>query len=264
MDKRPIGVYDSGMGGLTVLNVLRKVLPHEDFIYFADTINLPYGNKSPQQVINYSRNIINWYQNEMKAKVVISACHTSSALALEIINEEFQIPLIGTIRPLLPYILHDVSCRRIGVIATLASATSRAHETIFKMNGFTGDVISIPCPDFVPLIEAGKEGSQLIKDRAAEYLSVFKQENFDALLYGCTHYPLIKGIVEGLLPPGVKCIDPAEYIAKDVTAVLSENQGRNNMKGSVTFYASSDPQDFLCKIKRVTDISSPSVTQVVL
>jgi len=259
MDRRPIGIYDSGVGGLTVLMALKKALPNEDFIYFADTVNLPYGNKSPEQITEFSHRIISWMQNKISAKMVISACHTSSALALESASNKFKIPVIGTIMPLLRCIINNNSYKRIGIIATLASATSRAHETIFLKNGFTGTVRSIACPDFVPLIESNQIDLLTLKKCATEYLSVFKEENLDTLIYGCTHYPFIKNIITNILPIEMQYIDPAEYISIEVEESLSSSSSLNKSGGNVKFYSSSDPEAFAAKLNLLTGIKGKVV-----
>jgi glutamate racemase len=251
MDKRPIGVYDSGIGGLTVLSVLRRALPHEDFIYFADTANLPYGDKSPQQIIDYSHRIVKWFEKNVGAKLVVSACHTSSALAVEKISSDFKTPVIGTIKPLLKRILHNPFCSNIGVIATMASAASRAHEKIFIENGFKGRVVSIACPDFVPLIEAGLKDSVLLREAAVNYLQPFKQNRLDTLVYGCTHYPLISDVITSIVPE-VCCIDPAEYVVQEIKALLAGNGLLNGSSGGVQFYVSSEPGVFINKLQRLS------------
>ena len=124
----PIGIFDSGIGGLTVLRELQRLLPHENFIYFADTAHLPYGDKTPEQIQGYSRRIITWLQDDMNARLVVAACHTSSALALDQISPEFKVPVVGTIYPALQTILRDYPYSRLGIIATPASVKSCHHE----------------------------------------------------------------------------------------------------------------------------------------
>ena len=144
-------MYDSGIGGLSVLNELKKTLPNEDYVYFADTANMPYGNKSRDQIINYSRKIILFFQNEIKAKLVVAACHTSSAVALENIAHEFYTPIIGTINPIMKHMKSGY--KRVGVIATQASIESGMHKQIISQMKNPPEVVSVACPDFVPLIE---------------------------------------------------------------------------------------------------------------
>ena len=249
----PIGIYDSGIGGLTVLNELVSQFPYENFVYFADTFHLPYGNKSQEQIIQYSHDIISFFQNTINAKMVIAACNTSSALALDVISNDFHIPIIGTIYPLLGHIHNS---KKLGIIATQASADSRMHERIFKSHGFEGEVISVGCPKFTPLIEAGSFDSDELKECATEYLSLFQRQKIDTLVYGCTHYPFIKNLIESLLPESTKYIDPAHYIAQEVKKFMIQPQTK---RGSVQYYCSSDPEIFEQKLKRLMNIKNPSV-----
>lgn len=247
--KKPIGVYDSGVGGLTVLKELMACLPGQDFIYFADTQHLPYGDKTPDQIKEYSKNIVAWFESVMNAKMVVAACNTSSAIALDGLTSE--IPVIGTIYPILDEIMES---RTIGIIATAPSVKSKMHENIFIKNGFQGKVVYVACPDFVPLIEEGKIEGVEIEEAAKRYLSQFDGHNIDTLIYGCTHYPFIKSTIEKLLP-GIKYIDPANFIAR---AVLKNNTEAANM-GSVKFYCSSDADVFKAKIEKLTDFKNVEV-----
>lgn len=262
LSHQPIGVYDSGVGGLTVLKALAHHMPHENFVYFGDTANLPYGTKTPEQIIEFSRNIIAWFQNTLGAKMVIAACHTSSALALDVVAQDFTIPIIGTIYPCLNTLRAHKHHQRVGIIATPASATSRTHERIFKGNGFEGHVHSIPCPNFVPLIEATPFDDLAATQAAKEYLQAFHDHQLDTLIYGCTHYPFLKSIVESLLPPTMHYIDPAELIAREAQAVLLSTYRANGAttRGQLDFYCSSDTALFSQKIDRFLKIKDVPVT----
>ena len=250
MTSRPIGIYDSGIGGLTVLRELRKLLPHEDFIYFADTKNLPYGNKSQEQIVEFSRSIIHWFKESCDAKLVVAACHTSSALALDNLSNQFEIPLIGTIRPLLKNILNTPRHQRIGIIATEASAKSQTHATIFRNHGYNGDIHTVGCPDFVPLIESGHLDTESIRSAAKTYLDQFKDLNPDTLIFGCTHYPFIRPLIESLLPTTTHYIDPAEAMSKEVQRHLeiSDTLQKRLTFGNVHFVCSSSPHTFEPKV----------------
>lgn len=253
MSTKPIGVYDSGIGGLTVLKALQQELPNENFVYFADTAHLPYGNKTPQQIREYCESILTWMQDVADVKMVVAACHTSSAIALPAITSEFSMPIIGAIEPILSTITKD---DKIGIIATPATATSLMHEQIFRKHGFTGTIITIGCPDFVPLIEAGLENGKLdvalLQKRAREYLQLFRTYQLNTLIYGCTHYPLIRNIIEPLLPT-VRCINPAEAIAKQVTQDLKQRQlqNTNGFKPTIRFECNTDKVVFQKKVDMV-------------
>lgn len=253
----PIGIYDSGIGGLTVLKTLIEKLPNEQFIYFADTANLPYGNKTPEQIIEFSHNIISWFQNTVKTKMVIAACHTSSAIALRDVSHGYDIPVIGTIYPMLPTIL-GTEHKNIGIIATPASVESRIHENIFKAYGFAGKIVSISCPNFVPLIESGDIDVTILDAHVQEYLTKFKQEELDTLIFGCTHYPLIRANIAKFLPEYIKYIDPAEHMTQDVINFLTTHELLNNSHSgqALQFYCSKDTELFAVKLKKILNLSA--------
>lgn len=258
---QPIGIYDSGIGGLTVLKTLLEKLPNERFVYFADTANLPYGNKTPEEITTFSHRIISWFQNTVKTKLVIAACHTSSAIALENVADHFDVPVIGTIHPMLEPLLTNSAHRKIGIIATPASANSLMHETIIKAQGFSGKITSIACPNFVPLIESLQHTSehheQDLDYHAELYLGKFIEEELDTLIFGCTHYPLIKAHIAKYLPEHVTYIDPADYIALSATKLLANtNLLRSSPeqiqpKTQLEFYCSKDPNVFTNKLQKI-------------
>jgi len=182
MNKAPIGVFDSGSGGLTVLRVLHQRFPHENFVYYADTANLPYGTKSPAEIVAFTRSAFTWLHNVAQVRMIIVACNTSSSLALDMIKNEFNIPIIGTIYPLVNVILANSNYKKIGILATPAAAQSTMHEKILKAHGFTGTIYTIACPDFVPLIEAPEGDTQKITAVAQRYLAPFYTEKLDTLI----------------------------------------------------------------------------------
>lgn len=266
MMNRPIGIYDSGVGGLTVLSALRQAFPQENFIYFADTLHLPYGDKSKDQIVDYSHTIASWLQKEKQIKLIVAACHTSSALALDDISGDFDIPIIGTIRPLVKHVLSNPLHQRLGIIATVASATSKFHEKILREEGFQGEVVSIGCPDFVPLIESTPLDRVALRARSQEYLAPFWDQSLDTLIYGCTHYPFLKDILETLLPSTMIYLNPAEAIAAEVQNYLVACGQLNNRgdTGVLEFYCSSAPEVFERKIKFLTDVDNPIVREIEL
>lgn len=261
MKKRSIGIYDSGIGGLTVLQALRTALPHENFVYFADTLNLPYGDKTKDEIVHYSHNIISWLTTEKDVKLVIAACHTSSALALDHIGDNFDVPILGTIYPLVQCLLANPEHKRIGIIATVASAKSQTHAKIFKDQGFSGEIMSIGCPDFVPLIESHPLDTVSLTACAQDYLSAFEKHQLDTLIYGCTHYPFIKNMIEDILPPTMTYIDPATHIADEAREQLQQQSLLNDSpsEGDVVFYCSHDPHVLAPKIQSLLGIATPHV-----
>lgn len=248
----PIGLYDSGVGGLTVLTKLIEKMPHEDFIYFADTKNVPYGGKSEDEIKNLSNDIIRWLYQNKNAKAIVAACHTSSAIALDEISKKYDIPIIGMIRPMEKIICKIEGCA--GIIATEAASKSKMHEKIFKSMGSKAEFIYAPCPDFVPLIEAGDFDK--IPLAAANYLRIFEEQKIDYLLYCCTHYPIIRHIIEPILPENVIHIDPAEHVAADLYNKLCEKDLLcTHGNGSISFFGSSD-------ISHISDIFYAKIQQM--
>lgn len=258
--RKPIGVYDSGIGGLTVLSLLHKKFPHEDFIYFADTANVPYGPKTPEQITDFSRAIVEWMCNEMGVKLVVAACHTSSGIALEQLAPNYTVPLIGTMMPVANAVrANNALHQRIGVIATQASVNRRAHEQVLRAHGFDGELVSIACPEFVPLIESGVIDEVALSLYAREYLKPFYDQRLDTLIYGCTHYPLIADIIKAALPRTIHYIDPAEHIAREVDAYLSQNALYNDSPepGKTSFYCSGPMDEFIAKVEQFMPLAVP-------
>jgi glutamate racemase len=262
--KKPIGVFDSGIGGLTVLKELQRALPYEHFVYFADTANLPYGDKTPEQIIDYTRQTVAWIQNEIGAKLVVAACHTSSAIALDLVSPEFSIPVIGAIYPMVETILNHYQNRRIGIIATPTSVQSRMHENILTQSGFKGALYSISCPKFVPIIESGRiSGPELLR-ATRDYLRIFNDMELDTLVYGCTHYPWIADTLRQALPLPVDFVDPAEAIAVKISQELYKTKIINTSSHKVPtdFYCSSAPERFCAQVNLLMSIPKPRITLV--
>ncbi len=257
----PIGIFDSGVGGLTVLRALRAALPYERMIYFADTANVPYGDKTPDQIKAFSKRILKWMQDELGVKLVIAACHTSSALALSEVAKEFKIPVIGTIDPTVAAILQDKRHSRVGIIATPASAQNLTHEKALIQSGFDGVIHTIPCREFVPLIESGKLDGNELHEITEHYLEPFHEMNLTTLIYGCTHYPWISDVIVRYLPPSVTCIDPAHHIVAETTHTLMNMALLNKTAVSqhVDFYCSARPDQFAEVTARFLLMPTPDV-----
>ncbi|MCC5898377.1 MAG: glutamate racemase [Phormidium sp. BM_Day4_Bin.17] len=208
---QPIGVFDSGVGGLTVLRAMYRQLPDESVLYFGDTARLPYGTRSPQEILQFVREILLWMA-QSRVKMAIVACNTSSALALEAVRGEFKFPILGLI---LPGARAAVGYgQRIGVIATPATAASGAYRrAILEMNP-SAQVWEMGCPEFVPLIEGNRIHTPQTREIIREYLQPLLAQQIDTLVYGCTHYPLLEPVLRQLLPPEVTLVDPATYVVQ--------------------------------------------------
>ena len=237
-----IGLFDSGVGGLTVLREVYRQMPTESLLYFADSARLPYGMRSPEEILRFVREILDW-MCEQDVKMVIMACNTSSALALETVRQEYDIPILGVI---LSGARAAVKLgKRVGVIATTATAKSHAYrQAIQEINPQT-QVWEIPCPEFVRLIEQNQLYTSYTRQIAQQYLKPLLQKNIDTLIYGCTHYRHLEKTICSLLPTSVKVIDPAEHIVLAAEKELSLLGLRNNCFPLPTrFCVSGSPQQF--------------------
>ncbi|WP_427159210.1 glutamate racemase [Aliinostoc sp. HNIBRCY26] len=240
--RAPIGVFDSGVGGLTVLRQIYRQLPHESVIYFGDTARLPYGIRSQAEITQFVREILDWMQQQ-RVKMVIMACNTSSALALETVRAEYDIPILGVILPGAKAAVQQG--KRIGIIATPATAKSNAYKhAILEINPEV-EVWQVGCPEFVPLIEQNRIYDPYTTEVAKSYLEPLLQQDIDTLVYGCTHYPLLAPVVRSLLPTQVKIIDPAVYVVNACSQEL-ELLGLNNTHPPLPtrFAVSGSPQQF--------------------
>ncbi|MCG8363436.1 MAG: glutamate racemase [Pseudanabaenales cyanobacterium] len=237
-----IGIFDSGVGGLTVLEELYRQLPNESILYFGDTARLPYGDRSPAEILQFVREILVWMR-EQGVKMVIMACNTSSALALEIVQSEFPIPILGLILPTARAAVK--AGRRIGVIATPTTVASNAYrQAVLEVNS-TAQVWQVGCPEFVPLVEQNRIYDAYTRTVALEYLTPLLDQKIDALIYGCTHYPHLAPVLRSLLPEGVTLIDPAVHLAAAAARELDLLGLRSCTPALLTqFYVSGDPRQF--------------------
>ena len=247
----PIGVFDSGIGGLTVARELMRQLPAESIIYFGDTARVPYGPKSPDTVRRYSREIAN-YLRERGVKALVVACNTATAHALTTLQAEEPIPVIGVVEPGARAAVAATRGGRIGVIGTVGTIRSTAYERAIRALRPDAQIIARPCPLFVPLVEEGwleHEATRLVAD---EYLSEFAREHVDTLVLGCTHYPLLKPLIAEVLGPDVALIDSAEQTAAETRRVL-EARGLLAPAGAAAvrrYVASDAPDQFLRMAER--------------
>jgi glutamate racemase len=237
-----IGIFDSGVGGLTVLGELYKQLPNESILYFADTARLPYGDRSRQEILQFVREILTW-MTEQKVKMVIMACNTSSALALEAVQTEFDLPILGLILPGARAAVQKG--KRIGVIATPATAASNAYRHAIGEIDPSVKVWQVGCPQFVPLIEQNRIHDPYTKKVATQYLEILLEKEIDTLIYGCTHYPHLAPILREILPAHVTLVDPARYVVAAAEQEL-EILGLKNSRSPVPtrFFVSGCPENF--------------------
>lgn len=270
MNQQPIGIYDSGVGGLTVLQALRHHFPRENFVYIADTVNLPYGHRPPEEILHISKNIVLYLHRHHRVKLVVAACNTSSALALDWVSQKVSIPTIGTIKPLrrLKDANHQLEAG-IVILATPNSAASRYHENFLRQHGITAPIYTVGCPDFVPLIEAGDLDAPSLRAAALRYLSPVLSLGFGSILFGCTHYPFLKPLLETIVPPTTLYLNPADFMVADVQDYVSHIEQNtpttsvaSSPQGSCRFFASAAPEVFGEKLRQLMGESfgTPSVT----
>jgi len=236
---RPIGIFDSGLGGLTVVKAIQKELPQEYLVYFGDTARIPYGNKSPDTIIRFSRQIIRFLISREKVKAVVVACNTSSAWALEAMRKEFKIPIWGVIEPGASAAV-EVTCNgRIGVIGTEGTVYSEAYPKAIHRLMPKAKVFSKACPLFVPLVEEGKVRGPVAEAVVREYLKPLLKEKIDTLLLGCTHYPLLKETIQENVGKEVQIVDSANETAWTLYRNL-ENYGVELSEQAIGKYYVSD------------------------
>lgn len=245
-NRSPIGIFDSGLGGLTVAHEVMRQLPNESFIYFGDTARVPYGPKSPETVRRYSREIAEFLLDR-GVKAIVVACNTATAHALPALRAELEIPVVGVIEPGARAAVAASGDGHVGVIGTVGTIKSGAYERAMRELQPELVITARPCPLFVPLVEEGwldKVPTRLI---AREYLTPFMEAKVDALVLGCTHYPLLKPLLADILGPSVRLIDSAEQTAAETGRMLRDN-GIAAPAGNVptyTFVASDDARQFL-------------------
>jgi glutamate racemase len=223
MSHKPIGVFDSGIGGLTVLRELLARLPGESFVYFGDTARVPYGNKSADTVRRFSSENLKLLL-ERGVKMVVVACNTATADALPQLQSEFKLPIIGVIQPGVRAALAATKNGRIGVIGTSGTVRSMAYQNAILALKPDARVVSKACPLFVPLVEEGWTDTPVTRLVVEEYLKPYAELNIDTLVLGCTHYPLLKPVIASFLGEGVKLVDSAIEIAREVDEVLKNQK----------------------------------------
>lgn len=250
MDDRPIGVFDSGVGGLTVVKQVMKTLPKEDIVYFGDTARLPYGTKSKAAVTRFSRQIVKFLLTK-EVKAIIIACNTASSNSLEQLREEFDVPLFGVVEPGVEEALRSTRNKKVGIIGTAGTIRSHAYENKIYMADETIQVFAKPCPLFVSLVEEGWTENQVARLTAEAYLRELVEVGVDSIVLGCTHYPLLKRCIGETVGEDIRLIDPAKATAKQVQSFL-ESKGMLNggeKEGKRDFYVSdaTDKFAFLCQ-----------------
>lgn len=245
MDNRPIAVFDSGIGGLTVLKETIEQLPGEDIIYLGDTARIPYGTRSKETVIKYVLQSFNFLMKK-DIKAIVIACNTASALAMEEAQSQFDLPIIGVVDPGARAATTATKNNSIGIIGTEGTINSSAYQRRIRQILPTSEIIGVSCPLFVPIVEEGWENSDVAYVAAQKYLLELKEHNIDTLVLGCTHYPVLRYTIGKVLGEGVTLVNPAYETAKLTKNILKEG-GLLNEKldgGHYKYYVSDDPDKF--------------------
>jgi glutamate racemase len=241
-----VGIFDSGVGGLTVLRELTKVIPQEDTIYFGDTARVPYGTKSPETVTRYAHEITSFLVRR-DIKLLVVACNTASAVALPSLKRHFPIPVVGVIEPGARRAVEVSKSGRIGVIGTAGTIRSSAYTRAIKRLSPEAEVLTRACPLFVPLAEEGWVDNQVARLTAQSYLQELKDAGIDTLVLGCTHYPLLKPIIAEVMGPGVTLVDSAAETALTVAGILAQKKMLRpaSETGNHHYYVSDIPAGFI-------------------
>jgi glutamate racemase len=242
----PIGVFDSGMGGLTVVREMMSQLPNESIIYFGDTARVPYGPKSPDTVLRYSREITSFLKGE-GVKALVVACNTATAHALPALRREFDMPIVGVIEPGARAAAAVTKTKRIGVIGTAGTIKSKAYEKEIRKILPDVEVTAQACALFVPLVEEGWLDSEVTRAVARNYLAPIVSAEVDTLVLGCTHYPLMKTVIGNVVGREVRLIDSAHETARQAGEILRAHGLENGTPDGARyrFIASDAPDTFL-------------------
>lgn len=245
MDKRAIGVFDSGVGGLTVLREIIEQMPFEDIIYFGDTARIPYGTKSPQTVVKYSQQNVR-FLSQYDIKTIVVACNTASSIALKNLQDNFDIPILGVIDPGAKGAVEKTKNNKVGVIGTTTTVRSSAYQDRIREVNPEISVIGTPCPLFVQIVEEGWEDSDVAELAAKKYLIEMMDHDVDTLVLGCTHYPLLRYTLNKVLGDKVTLINPAYETAKSLKEMLIEKKMlRKSSKSPMRkFFVSDAPEKF--------------------
>lgn len=252
MDNRPIGVFDSGLGGLTAVCEIKKIMPHEDIIYFGDTGRLPYGTKSEQTIIKYTKDDINFLKS-YNIKTIVIACGTASSVALDIVRDDYDLNIVGVVLPTVNSAINYTKGQKIGIIATSSTIKSGSYERMIKEISDNNDldiqIFTKACPLFVPLVENGRflKNDKVTPIIISEYLEEFKQAEIDTLIMGCTHYPLLSDLISEYLGENVKLIDPGKETALYLDKTLEKCSPKN---GNDLYFVSDDVDNF-CKNAKI-------------
>lgn len=240
--QNPIGIFDSGIGGLTVASAIHKLLPDETLIYFGDTAHLPYGDKSPELIRSYALRITDFLLHKKKCKAIVIACNTASAAAYEILRDSYKgsVPVINVIDPMIEAVIADNSIKKVGIIATKTTITSGTYQEKFKRRKPSLDYYALATPLLASMIEEGFYNNKISTAVLKKYLSHREFKKIDALVLACTHYPLIKKEIEGFFNNKVKIFDSAKVVAAKLKWILEKEKLKCKKKSAQNVFYVSD------------------------
>ncbi len=243
----PVGVFDSGVGGLTVAREISRQLPEENIVYFGDTARVPYGSKSQNTIIRFSEQIIRFLKTK-QVKAIVIACNTASALALDAVRDEFDIPIMGVVIPGARAAVEATKNRKVGVVGTDATVQSGMYTKVIHEMAPDITVIEKACPLFVPLVEEGFKEHVVTREIIEYYLESMRNTDIDAMILGCTHYPLIRSKIRDYMGDRIQIVNPAYETAMDLKKMLEErgmaNDGSTEQHSRYSFYVSDAAEKF--------------------
>lgn len=240
----PIGIFDSGVGGLTVVLEVFQQIPNESFIYYGDTAHVPYGPRDPQELKGFASAITEFLVKQ-GCKLIIIACNTSTSLAYEELKKRHPLPLIGVIEPGVDKALETTANGKIGVIGTVATINSGVYQKMLIEKNPDVEVEAVSCPLYVPFIEQGQLESEKVYQATETYMESMKEKGIDTLILGCTHYPFLSPVITKVLGPSVAIINPAkETVRRAVQSLREQNLLNEGIKPVYQYYASGDPIQF--------------------
>jgi glutamate racemase len=259
---QPIGVFDSGVGGLTVLDECLAAMPAEDFVYFGDTALFPYGEKSRDELRERAEAISNWLIAE-GVKLIVIACNTATAATLGWLQQRVEVPVIGVMSPEARAAVQTTRVRRVGLLATEATVASGSYEAMIHAHDAGVEVTSVPCPLLAPAIQAGDPFDQAVVDMVRQYTSRLRDAGVDTVILGCTHYPMVERLLRRSLP-GVTLVKSGEEIAREIEETLSRKHILRppGTEGSYRFVCSGDPEAFRVQGSRFLQMPFGEVRRV--
>jgi len=261
MDDRAIGVFDSGFGGLTVLKALQDIIPNENYVYVGDSARSPYGPRPKNEVIEFAKELAGYLINAHNVKLLVVACNTSSAVALDHLRQSFKVPVIGVIEPGVKAALKVTETCRVAVIGTVGTIASGSYQSKFAELSREISLTCAACPGFVEFVEKGDVSSEELHILAERLLKPVSDAKVDTLLLGCTHYPFLARTISDVLGPEVVLVSSGEETAFEVEKVLKKLNlySSNQQPGSVKYYTTGNPDEFAALAKKLAKIEQMRV-----